>query len=285
MPFKSTPKIGALAVSIRRDKSSAMRCCSAAMALICVMSCPTQITPITSLLGPRRVAALRSSTAFCSPSLTNGSSKLGVCSPFSAFSRTCPMDAFRSSVTNLETMGWPMASAHVNCASSASFRFHSVTWPWMSTPKMGALAVSMSRARSSAFLCCSSVISRIIVISWPTPITPVTWPSGPRRVVAFNRISLRLPSFVNRGNWKFAVSLPFNAAARTSCTDSLNSFVMKLDTKFLPMVSALLNPSKLEALAFHSETFPSVSMPKMGAFAVSIRRVRSSAMRFESAMT
>mmetsp|Transcript_20626 Transcript_20626/g.51576 ORF Transcript_20626/g.51576 Transcript_20626/m.51576 type:complete len:201 (-) Transcript_20626:520-1122(-) len=168
---------------------------------------------------------------------------------------------------------------------SAAFRFHSVTMPSRSTPKIGAFAVSMSLAKSSAFRCCSLVISRILVMSWPTPMTPVTSPSGPRRAVALRRISLRLPCLVKSGNSKLAVSLPDNAAAKTSCTESLNSSVMKFDTKCFPMVSSLLKPSKLDAFAFHSDTLPAISMPKIGAFAVSMRRVKSSAIRLESAMT
>ena len=86
--------------------------------------------------------------------------------------------------------------------------------------------------------------------------TPMTSPFGPRLVVAFSRISLRCPNFVKRGNSKFAVSLPMSAAASTLFTESLNSSVMKFTTSDLPMVSSLLKPSSLEALAFHFVTLP-----------------------------
>mmetsp|Transcript_98990 Transcript_98990/g.255936 ORF Transcript_98990/g.255936 Transcript_98990/m.255936 type:complete len:201 (+) Transcript_98990:1229-1831(+) len=168
---------------------------------------------------------------------------------------------------------------------SAALRFHSVTIPLRSTPKIGALAVSIRRDRSSATRSCSLVISRISVISCPTPITPVTSPSGPRLVVALSRIIRRSPSFVKSGNSKLAVSLPFSAASRTSLTETLNSSVMKFATRDFPIASRLEKPSKAEALAFHSETLPSVSMPKIGAFAVSMRRMRSSATRLDSAIT
>mmetsp|Transcript_72641 Transcript_72641/g.210274 ORF Transcript_72641/g.210274 Transcript_72641/m.210274 type:complete len:213 (+) Transcript_72641:316-954(+) len=163
---------------------------------------------------------------------------------------------------------------------SADLRFHSVTKPFTSTPKIGAFALSINRERSSAMRICSLVISRICVMSWPTPITPVISPSGPLRVVAFRRMSRRSPLFVNKGNSKLAVSVPNKAELSTWLTDSRNSCVMKPDTRFLPMASILLYPSKLDALAFHSETLPCTSMPKIGAFAVSMRRVRSSAMRW-----
>mmetsp|Transcript_30644 Transcript_30644/g.78055 ORF Transcript_30644/g.78055 Transcript_30644/m.78055 type:complete len:202 (+) Transcript_30644:206-811(+) len=157
--------------------------------------------------------------------------------------------------------------------------------PQVSTPKIGALALSMSRDRSSTMRSCSLVISRISVMSCPTPITPVTSPFGPRRVVALSRISLRCPNLVNSGNSKLAASSPIKAASRTFFTDSLNSSVMKFATRSLPMVSARLKPSRVEALAFHSVTLPCTSMPKMGALAVSMSLVRSSATRLASAMT
>mmetsp|Transcript_20629 Transcript_20629/g.51609 ORF Transcript_20629/g.51609 Transcript_20629/m.51609 type:complete len:201 (-) Transcript_20629:1282-1884(-) len=168
---------------------------------------------------------------------------------------------------------------------SAAFRFHSVTIPFKSTPKIGALAVSMSRERSSAMRSCSPVISRISVMSCPTPITPVTSPSGPRLVVAFRRMTFFSPLLVKRGNSKLAVSLPIKASRNTALTESLNSSVMKFPTKDFPMVSLLGNPSKLDAFAFHSVTLPWTSMPKMGALAVSINLIKSSATRLDSAIT
>ena len=50
--------------------------------------------------------------------------------------------------------------------SSAAFLFHSVTLPFVSTPKIGAFAFSIRRDKSSATRCCSAVISRIFVISF-----------------------------------------------------------------------------------------------------------------------
>ena len=101
-----------------------------------------------------------------------------------------------------------MVSCFVKTRSSAILRFHSVTFPWMSTPKIGAFAVSMSWERSSATHCWSLVISWIAVMPCLTPITPVTSPSRPRRVVAFRRISLRCPHFVKRGTRSWPLPCP-----------------------------------------------------------------------------
>ena len=68
--------------------------------------------------------------------------------------------------------------------------------------------------------------------------------------MGFRRISWRCPQF-EKGNLKLAASLPMSASQRTSCT-FLNSSVMKFATSGLPMVSFLLPPSRLEALACHS---------------------------------
>mmetsp|Transcript_25068 Transcript_25068/g.72287 ORF Transcript_25068/g.72287 Transcript_25068/m.72287 type:complete len:241 (+) Transcript_25068:411-1133(+) len=240
MPLVSTPKIGALAVSISRDRSSATRCCSAVMALICVMSCPTQITPMTSPFGPRRVVAFNSTTAFFSPSLTRGNSKLGVCSPLSAFSSTWPTESLNSSAMKFDTRDLPIASSYENCDNSANFKFHSVTRPWMSTPKIGAPAVSMMRPKSSAMRSASVFCCFNSVMSWPTPSTPMMEPSSPRLGVAFRRTSRRLPALVNNGSSKFATSIPWSAFCSTSDTEERYSKWMKVFTRCLPMVSSRL---------------------------------------------
>mmetsp|Transcript_64172 Transcript_64172/g.196289 ORF Transcript_64172/g.196289 Transcript_64172/m.196289 type:complete len:235 (+) Transcript_64172:25-729(+) len=178
----------------------------------------------------------------------------------------------------------PMVSPLVYPSMSAALRFHSFTMPLRSTPKIGALAVSMSRDKSSAIRSWSLVISRIWVMSCPTPITPVISPSAPRRVVAFSKMAFLSPRFVNSGNSKLAVSLPAKAARSTEFTECLNSSVIKLSTSDLPMVSRFVKPNKFDALTFHSVTLPCLSIPKIGAFAVSIRRMRSSAMRLDSAL-
>mmetsp|Transcript_75067 Transcript_75067/g.207046 ORF Transcript_75067/g.207046 Transcript_75067/m.207046 type:complete len:204 (+) Transcript_75067:195-806(+) len=176
----------------------------------------------------------------------------------------------------------PLVSCFVKPLISSAFRFHSVMRPAVSTPKMGALAVSMSRDRSSAMRCCSAISERSSEMSWPTPITPVTSPSAPRRVVAFSRISRRWPSLVNNGNSKLAVSWPESAMVRTLFTSCRYSRVMKDSTNGLPTVCSLSHPDVAAAFWFHSVTQPLVSIPKMGALAVSIKRVRSSATRLLS---
>ena len=92
--------------------------------------------------------------------------------------------------------------------------FQTLTRPSRSIPKIGAFAVSISRAYS-----CSWAIRA--VMSWPMPTTPVALPWSSLRVVAFSKTRTETPAFVTRGNSKFAVSRPSSAFVNTSWTRSL----------------------------------------------------------------
>mmetsp|Transcript_20628 Transcript_20628/g.51598 ORF Transcript_20628/g.51598 Transcript_20628/m.51598 type:complete len:322 (-) Transcript_20628:3640-4605(-) len=285
LPFLSMPKMGALAVSIRRVKSSAT-CLASPMTLSnSVMSCPTPTTPMTAPFESRLGVAFNK-TVYRLPCLEiKGNSKFAVSSPDKALRSTSWTDLRSSGWMKFCTKFFPMVSSLVYPSMSAAFLFHSVTRPFKSTPNIGAFALSIKRDKSSAMRICSLVLSRICVMSCPTPMTPVTSPSGPRRVVAFSKMSLRSPLLLNNGNSKLAVSWPFNACCKTSFTESLNSSVMKFLTRFLPMVSLLVNSNTLDAFAFHSVTLKLVSIPKMGALAVSMSLIKSSATRLDSAIT
>mmetsp|Transcript_41324 Transcript_41324/g.128439 ORF Transcript_41324/g.128439 Transcript_41324/m.128439 type:complete len:251 (-) Transcript_41324:242-994(-) len=176
------------------------------------------------------------------------------------------------------TNGLPIVASRVQPEIPAAFWFHSVTFPFLSMPKIGALAVSMTRVRSSAMRVDWVMASRYFVMSWPTTTTPLTWPSALRRGVAFNKTSICDWSFVRRGNSKLAVSWPSKAWFRTSWTFTLKSSVMNSSTRGLPMVSSFGKPEISAAFRFHSVTLPSLSTPKIGAFADSMSRDRSSAM-------
>mmetsp|Transcript_27408 Transcript_27408/g.72791 ORF Transcript_27408/g.72791 Transcript_27408/m.72791 type:complete len:204 (-) Transcript_27408:1920-2531(-) len=165
------------------------------------------------------------------------------------------------------------------------FWFHSVTWQCWSTPKIGAFAISINLASSSAVLSAVSFAARRSVMSWPTPIMPMIWPSGPRRGVALIKIWIfRSKRLVKRGNSKFAVSCPLNAKFKTSLTESLYFSLMKLLTRSLPRASSFEYSVMFATMRFHSVTSPLVLIPKMGAFAVSMSLVKSSATRLDSSI-
>ena len=79
---------------------------------------------------------------------------------------------------------------------ACALRFHSLTLPSLSMPKIGALAVSISSVRSSATRRCSACALFIAVMSCPTPTTPTIDPDASRRVVALSSTSTRSPDFV-----------------------------------------------------------------------------------------
>mmetsp|Transcript_51408 Transcript_51408/g.96321 ORF Transcript_51408/g.96321 Transcript_51408/m.96321 type:complete len:322 (+) Transcript_51408:3690-4655(+) len=277
-PRRSTPKIGALAFSIMRERSSATLWCSAAIARICVMSCPTPMTPMMFPEGPRRVVAFNSSRAVCLPFFTSGNSKLEVSRPLKAFSKMSAMAPLYCSVMKFWIRGRPKTSYLLRCESSASLSFHSVTWPCMSTPNIGALAVWIKRLKSSAVRKASRLCRFSSVMSCPTPMTPTICPSGPRRGVAFSSTSRFEPHLVNNISSTFAEPSPYRAVVSTSSTEVRHCRSRNVLTKWLPTASSFKKPVTFAALAFHSVTLYSVSIPKIGAFAVSINRVRSSAM-------
>ena len=67
----------------------------------------------------------------------------------------------------------PMVSCSVNPDIEAAFRFHSVTMPLKSTPKIGAFALSISRDKPSATRSCSLVLQLCSSCTYAGP--PPTW--------------------------------------------------------------------------------------------------------------
>ena len=94
-----------------------------------------------------------------------------------------------------------MTSSLLKPVIATALRFHSFTRPSESIPKIGAFAVSMSSVKSFATRVSSAWLCLISVMSWPTPTTPTTDSSGPRRVAALSSSSTRLPSLVKSGSW------------------------------------------------------------------------------------
>ncbi len=107
-----------------------------------------------------------------------------------------------------------MTSSPAKPMSFDALRFHTLTRPLRSMPKIGAFAVSIKREYS-----CSWAMRA--VMSWPIPTTPVTRFCASLLVVAFSSTSRRAPALVTSGNSKFAVSTPFSAFLKTACTRSL----------------------------------------------------------------
>ena len=98
-------------------------------------------------------------------------------------------------------------------------------------------------------------------------------------MVALRSTSTRFWSLVKSGNSKFAASLPCSALSSTPFTDARYSSVMYTSTRFRPITSLLEYPVISAALLFHSFTKPFESMPKIGAFAVSMNVCSSLATR------
>mmetsp|Transcript_64182 Transcript_64182/g.206761 ORF Transcript_64182/g.206761 Transcript_64182/m.206761 type:complete len:211 (-) Transcript_64182:15-647(-) len=199
-PSRSMPMMGAMAVSMMFLNSVAWRTASDFCWFSSVMSWPTPTAPMTLPSRSRRGVAFSRMSRF-SPLLEySGSSKFPTSSPWSARSSTSCTRIWCAWAMNSLTKSCRRVSCREKPLICAALRFHSFTQPCTSTPKMGALAVSMSRDRSSATSCDSRISARSSVMSWPTPMTPVTSPSAPRRVVEFSKMSRRRPSLVKRGN-------------------------------------------------------------------------------------
>mmetsp|Transcript_17448 Transcript_17448/g.47301 ORF Transcript_17448/g.47301 Transcript_17448/m.47301 type:complete len:252 (-) Transcript_17448:2692-3447(-) len=159
--------------------------------VISVISWPTPITPTISLVLSTRGVAFSKSTATFSVRLSSElsclsrNSKFDVSVPWRAFSNTSATFSLASGSKRKEpTRLWPIASARGTPEMSVIFAFHSVTLPALSTPKIGALAVSMSLSSSHAVRSALSLFSRKSVMSCPTPTIPMIRPSDPRNGVA-----------------------------------------------------------------------------------------------------
>ena len=160
-----------------------------------------------------------------------------------------------------------MTSSLLNPVMATALRFHSLTRPPASMPKMGALAVSMSMRKSFATWE-SSLCDRVnSETSCPTPTTPIVLPSLPKRGVTLSITSTRSPSLRKSGKVNDSEGWPSSAPSSTSCTFSRYSSLIYRRTRSWPMTSSLLYPVSCAALRFHSLIWPLMSMPKIGAFA------------------
>ena len=117
--------------------------------------------------------------------------------PFIAWSSSARTEARNSSLmAGASTSRWPFISAAVYPVTSAALLFHSLMCPSTSTPRMGALADSMSILRSLATRPSSALPALSSVMSCPTPTTPTISLFASRRVAALSRISTRCEAFV-----------------------------------------------------------------------------------------
>ena len=282
-PLASMPKMGALAVSMSIRKSFATRDSSVWLCVISVMSWPTPTTPTMPPDASQRVVAF-SSTSTRSPCLVkSGKVKLSVFCPLSALRSTSLTEARFSSRMYRSTRCSPITSSLLKPVICAALRFHSLTRPLASMPKIGAFAVSMTCFRSLATWLSSDCVCVILVMSWPTPKTPTIWPVLSSRGVALSSTSTRCPRLVNSGKMKWSVLSPLrSASSSTFLTSARNSSVMYCCTRSCPITSSLVYSVIAAALRFHSFTSPLASMPKIGAFAVSMSSVRSLATRDSS---
>mmetsp|Transcript_10966 Transcript_10966/g.20656 ORF Transcript_10966/g.20656 Transcript_10966/m.20656 type:complete len:374 (-) Transcript_10966:1076-2197(-) len=281
-PLLSIPMMGALALSISARRSLATRSSSPSAFLRSVMSWPTPTTPTMLPSASRRVVAFRSTSTRSLLLVKRGNSKLADSLPCSALSKTAFTAVLYSDVMKSSTRLRPSTSALAYLVISAALMFHSLTSPLLSNPKMGALAVLINTRRSSAMRSISASAFLRSVMSCPTPTTPTMLPTASRRVVAFRSTSTRVWFFVNSGNSKLAVTCPRRALSSTRFTDLRYFAVMNSSTRLRPNTSSLLYSVMSRAMLFHSFTNPSLSMPKMGALAVSINMRRSLATRSSS---
>mmetsp|Transcript_64174 Transcript_64174/g.196295 ORF Transcript_64174/g.196295 Transcript_64174/m.196295 type:complete len:425 (+) Transcript_64174:394-1668(+) len=258
--------------------------------LCSVMSWPMLTTPTIPPVESKRAVALSNKTTTpqgfpVASRLWNFSSKLAVSWPWRASRSTASMLCCALASKSQSRIRVPSTSERLTPDNLLIFWFHSVTWQCWSTPKIGAFAESIKRASSSAVRSAVSLATLKSVMSCPTPMTPMSWPSGPLRGVALIKIwTFRSNSLVNSGNSKFAVSLPLSASLMTLLTESLYCSLMKLLTSSFPKASGFVYPVMLATMRFHSVTCPATLTPKMGAFAVSISRIKSSATRLDSSI-
>mmetsp|Transcript_15642 Transcript_15642/g.38387 ORF Transcript_15642/g.38387 Transcript_15642/m.38387 type:complete len:368 (-) Transcript_15642:1079-2182(-) len=230
---------------------------------------------------PRRGVVLSSMSRRTPSLVTIGCSKFAVARPWRASSNS-PFTRTRHSGMTKSAAKFPITSSVVYPRSSTDFWFHAVTFPSMSIAQIGAFAASRIKRVSEA--CRADSLSALLrsVTSWPTPTIPVIAPFASRRGVALSSTSTRPPSFVKSGNSNDDVSCPCSASSRTPFTAPRYSGLTNTSTRSRPIASSLLYPTICAALRFHSLTLPPLSMPKIGAFAVSMSRRRSRTTRYKS---
>mmetsp|Transcript_75360 Transcript_75360/g.220992 ORF Transcript_75360/g.220992 Transcript_75360/m.220992 type:complete len:202 (-) Transcript_75360:103-708(-) len=189
---------------------------------MCVMSWPMQITPRMFPYELMCGAALRRKVTGSFQAVATSTSKFGVDWPAKASDSTRCASARQLSRTKLRN-SLPTTWSLAKPVTSMTRRFHSMTQPVLSTPTMGAVAVSIMCLISSALRMASDFCLFSSVMSWPTPMTPVILPSAPLRVVALSRISRRCPSLVHKGNTKLDESTPVSSAIDRTCSTPMRS--------------------------------------------------------------
>mmetsp|Transcript_16353 Transcript_16353/g.40204 ORF Transcript_16353/g.40204 Transcript_16353/m.40204 type:complete len:212 (-) Transcript_16353:207-842(-) len=150
LPCLSIPMIGAIVVSLSSRRFSARRFCSRSALLRSVMSFPTTTTPVMSPFASRRVVTFSSTSTRAWLLAKSGNSKFAVSRPCSALSSAPFVCTRKAGLMNSSTKSRPIASSNEYPTISAALRFHSLTLPSLSIPKMGLLALSINSRRSSS---------------------------------------------------------------------------------------------------------------------------------------
>mmetsp|Transcript_28830 Transcript_28830/g.82774 ORF Transcript_28830/g.82774 Transcript_28830/m.82774 type:complete len:335 (-) Transcript_28830:1606-2610(-) len=220
-----------LTVAIRLDFFSSI-------SLMFVISWPTQIIPTMSPCGLNRGVALRSKhTGFSWPAQRSSNSKL--------LQGCVVLALYTTSSTILQLLSLMNSAMFRSTTSSflhpdllATQPFHSMMFMSTPTPKIGALAVSISCDRSSATRSECVRCSLSNVMSWPTHTTPMTlFSSSPGCLlgVALRSNSRRSPVAVTMASSKFSTSLPESTWSSMPCTSLLCERWMNCFTRWRPM--------------------------------------------------
>mmetsp|Transcript_41043 Transcript_41043/g.95202 ORF Transcript_41043/g.95202 Transcript_41043/m.95202 type:complete len:239 (-) Transcript_41043:305-1021(-) len=170
------PKMGALAVSMKLASSSYTRDLSISARLWSVMSCPTATTPTGLPVTSRRVLRAMSTITIRLFLVLIGHSRFDVSIPRSPSLQTVRMDSRAGSATSASQRSRPTTSSLEYPVMEATFSFHSLTSPSLSTPKMGALAVSKSIWSSCATRIFSCIMATRLVTTLPTTTSPTIFP-------------------------------------------------------------------------------------------------------------
>mmetsp|Transcript_9855 Transcript_9855/g.22995 ORF Transcript_9855/g.22995 Transcript_9855/m.22995 type:complete len:230 (-) Transcript_9855:1073-1762(-) len=167
--------------------------------------------------------------------------------------------------------------------------FQSVMRPSVLTPNMGLALPEMTRWYPASISIHLASVLRTSVTSWPTNITLPGLPEmsldtvGPRKR-STSSPGATVPSYSNRPpldvtvSWMGLTTYPSCAHCDTASssfaayTDRFSS----LDTG-CPIASSFLMPVRQDVILFQCVAMPVVSIPKMGAFAPSIRSTSSEA--------
>ena len=156
---------------------------------------------------------------------------------------------------------------------SAALLFHSFTQPARVDAEDGRVRRVDEQSAARSPRASSPLRFLRSVMSCPTPTTPTMLPSDVRRVVALSSTSTR------RRPWCRAGTRSWPSRAQQRVVQHLLDRRLELVRdevlhQVAPITSLLLKPVIWAALRFHSFTSPFASMPKMGAFAVSMKRLQ-----------